>query len=1029
MNNASRSLQLSPHGRQLKFLQAASTNMRGGANCPHRRIGRLSIISFLAASLSLMGLPAIATAEEDASLIEEVVVTGSRIKRPGLTSSSPITTIDAMEIEFQQEVDVERILRFLPSTIPGDNENVNNGTSGIGTVDLRGLGAKRNLILLNGRRMTPANYNGSVDTSVIPTALIERVDIVTGGASAVYGSDAIAGAINVVLKNDFEGMDLLVSKSRAEPSDAQTDSVSLTFGSKFEDDRGHAALNISWAQRDPLLLGQRPIGTVGIRTRDGAGLSDFLAGKGTTQPIAGCGGPDVAATGGSTTAIPTRVSIAGAGNVGQFLDDRTLYTGDAGTGFDARGGCSVFNFNPYNYFRTPQEKFNLFAFGDFEVNEHLNVYSTIRYGNTTVRQQVAPSGTFGARFDVPLANSFISDPARAEIISFANNSVALGNLEAGGVGANWNDVNGNGVVDADDYLKMQLRRRTVELGPRSENYDTDNFSLLVGSRGDVVADWSYDASLQYGESNRTTVRDGYTNLTNLQSALDSTDGQTCANNDSNCVPIDLFGGFGTITDEMAGYARAVALQQQKYDQLIGQIVFEGPVALAQLPTANTSLDLSFGFETREENGSLQPDECLKLAPSSCQGGAGGNILPIAGGFKVDEFFFEGYLPVVEDVDFIQALNFEFGYRTSDYSTVGRANTWKAGLNWTVNEQFLVRIMQQQATRAPNISELFSPKTTGLENATFDPCSIKNAAKIDQRLRDLCVTTGMKATQVGVVQDIVSGQINVLEGSNLDNPPDVESADTFTAGVVWTPNVVGVRDVVIKLDYYDVHIEDVIGTFSAQQTLNQCYTAGLPSACANITRVDGDLTSPASGINLFTTNLDYQQAEGIELDFSFAIDVGDYGDLAVSGMVNKYLTNESRSDAQTPVIDCLGFFGSSCDPVSNWNWTQRTTWTVKDFTASLQWRHTGSVVRQISEQGETFALFRSIDNYNYFDLNLDYRLWDERLKISLGIENLLDKEPPILGNEAGDTSSNSGNTFPSNYDVYGRYFSLSARMTL
>jgi iron complex outermembrane receptor protein len=1026
MKDAKRFFRSVPLGSRQQALSVLFNDL----NC-RRVLSRVSSVAFSGLVLvgSMLGLINVAYAQSSEVVIEEVVVTGSRIKRPGLTSSSPIVTIDAAEIEFQQEADLERILRNLPSTIPGDNENVNNGTSGIATVDIRGLGSERNLILLNGRRMTPANYNGRVDTANIPTALIERVDIITGGASAVYGSDAIAGAVNIVLKDDFEGVDLLVNTSRSSEGDAETDSMSLTLGSKLDGDRGHIAMNVSWSDRKPLLLGQRSIGTVGIQTDNGAGLEEFLAGKGVTAPMAGCGGPDVAATGGSTTAIPTRVAIAGAGGVGQFLDDRTIYTGDTGTGLGARGGCSVFNYNPYNYFRTPQEKYNLFANGDFEVNENLTVYSTVRYGNTTVRQQVAPSGTFGARFDVPLANPFFSDSARAEIISFANAAVTGGTLTAGGQGSNWYDVNGNGMVDSADYLKFQLRRRTVELGARSENYDTDNFSFLVGARGDLAADWTYDVSFQYGESNRTTIRDGYTNLTNIQNALDSVDGTTCANGDSTCVPIDLFGGYGTITPEMAAYARAIALQQQRYDQWIGQVAFAGPVEIAQLPSANSPLDLSVGFETRTENGALDPDECLKLAPASCQGGAGGNLLPINGGYKVDEFFVEGYLPLVEGLDFVESLNFEFGYRASDYSTVGSANTWKAGLNWTVNDQFLVRVMQQEATRAPNIAELYSPITTGLANATQDPCSVANAANIDDRLRGLCVSTGMLAAQVGVLQDIVSGQINILSGSDLNSPPDAETADTFTFGFVWSPEFDAVQNLSIGLDYYDIDISDVIGEFSAQQVLDQCYVAGLPGACANIKRIDGDLTSPASGVQLFTTNLDYERAEGLELSFEFGFDLNDYGSLQFSGMVNKYLTQESRSDGLTPVIDCKGFFGTTCDPISDLTWTQRTTWDWNDFTASLLWRHTSAVDVELPERNAVFEKFRSIDSYDYFDLNLDYRFWEERVKVSFAVKNLLDEEPPILGNEAGDTSSNSGNTFPSNYDVYGRYYSLSARLTL
>ena len=503
--------------------------------------------AFAAATAATVGPMPTVIAQEQA--VEEVVVTGSRIRRPGLESGSPIISIGAEEFELQQEVELEQVLRTLPSTTIGDNENVNNGTNGYTSANLRGLGANRNLILLNGKRMAPANYSGTVDLSTIPTALIERVDVITGGASAVYGSDAIAGAINVVMKNNFEGFDLQINNTTSGDNDGDRDNISLTLGSALEGGRGHVALNLSWSEREPLLLGQRDIGTVGIRTSDGAGLTEFLAGQGAPQPIEGCTGPDVAATGGSTTAMPTRANIAGAGNVGQFLIDRTLYTGDAGTGLGPRGGCSVFNFSPYNFFRTPQERYNAFFTGNFEFDEKLEVYSTVNYSNITVDQQVAPSGTFGARFDVPMANSFIGDQARSEILSFANQAVGLGTLKAGATGDNWNDVNANGVVDTADYLKMQLRRRTLELGTRSESYDTENFSFLVGARGNLMGEWNYDASFQYGESNRTTVRGGYTNLTNIQAALDSTDGVNCANGDSTCVPLDIFGGSIILTND------------------------------------------------------------------------------------------------------------------------------------------------------------------------------------------------------------------------------------------------------------------------------------------------------------------------------------------------------------------------------------------------------------------------------------------------------------------------------------------------
>ena len=1001
-------------------------------------------------------------------MMEEVVVTGSRIRRPGLTSSSPITSVEAEEIEFSQEVELEKILRDLPSTIPGDNENVNNGTGGYTSVDLRGLGPQRNLVLLNGRRVTPANHNGVVDLSSIPTPLIDRIDIITGGASAVYGADAIAGAVNVVLKNDFEGMDFNARSSVSADGDAKMETVSLTLGSPLADDRGHVALSLSWADRKSLLLGERPSGRLGIDTDDGANLDAFQAGTAPPpSPVPGCTGPNVASAGGSTTAIPTRVAIVGAGGVGQFLNDRSLYTDDAMTGFKEGGGCSVFNFNPYNYFRTPQDRKNLFVTANFDFNEHFEAYTSLEFSHIRVEQQVAPSGTFGAAFMVPLANPFISSDALEKITDYANERIAgevkvdpakdepagvrysevdalvttcvdsSGNpidtdpeTEGDQCTPNWVDVNDNGMIDMADTLNMQLRRRTLELGTRTENYDTEHFMLLAGGRGEVYKDWEYDLSIQYGESNRTTVRGGYTSLPNIQNALNTTSRDRCTEvTDSACVPIDLFGGFGTITSEMATYATALALQQQKYEQTIFQLTFNGSISGAQLPTASEPLALVVGYEHRDESSFLEPDECLKLAPSSCQGGAGGNLLPISGGFRVDEFLLEGYLPIVDGMNFAESLNFEFGYRSSDYTSVGSVDSWKAGFNWNITDDVLVRIMQQQAIRAPNVAELASPITTGLDNAQGDPCA--KGETINATLRERCIASGQSSSQVGALQDIVSGQINTISGSDPNNPPDAETADTFTFGVVWTPDLDKVQDMVLSLDYYDIYVEDVIGEYTAQEVLNQCFEVGLLDTCRNqIRRVAGDFTSAASGILLYTTNLLYEEAEGIELSYSFGVDLGNGGNLQFSGQINRYLAQGSQSDARSPVIDCKGFYGTSCTPRSDFTWNNRVTWEWReDLTVSLQWKHLGSISVEPPERDGVFSQFQKIDSFNYFSLYGSYDLWDDRVTLSLGIENLTDEEPPIVGNNAARTPFNSGNTFPSNYDVYGTMYTAGVRVRL
>jgi outer membrane receptor protein involved in Fe transport len=949
--------------------------------------------------------------------VEKISVTGSRIVRPGAVSASPIMSMDAEDIEFLQEPEVEKILRILPSTIPGDGANVNNGTAGAATVDLRGLGTQRTLVLLNGRRMVPFNFNGQVDTATIPTALIERVDVVTGGASAVYGSDAVAGAVNFVLKENFEGVALDYNHAVTAESDGKRDTIALTIGSNFDDDRGNMALSISWMNREQILLGDRPLGLLGIVTSNGAGFDQFNAGEPPVPSPAGCDAPNAVVAGGSTTSIPTRFAIVGGGAAasGQFRNDGSIGT-----------ECSQFNFNPFNFYQTPQERFSATAIGHYDINDDHRAYASFTHTNVTVDQQIAPSGTFGAVFQLPLANPLIADTARQFMITQANNALANGLLSADPSApvTNWRDVNGNGVVDEADYLSVQLRRRTLELGPRSEKFDTEQFQFVVGAKGVLYGDWEYDVSYQYGESNRVTTRGGYTNLTNIQNALDTTDGVTCANGDSSCVPINLFGGFGTITPEMAGYATAIALQTQNYDQTVGQVILNGPVDFVVSPFSSESLLMSVGYEHRAENGSLEPDECLKLAPASCQGGAGGNLLPIRGGFKADEFFIEGLLPLVTGMEFAEQLDLEFGYRAADYDSVGSVNTWKLGLTWRPTDDLLVRVMEQSATRAPNVGELFSPVVTGLDNAAGDPCSIGNAANIDAALTALCVSTGMSPAQVGQVQDVISGQINTITGSDPTNVPGAEDASTFTAGFVYSSDILD--NFSISVDYYDITIEDTIGNFSAQETLDSCYVAGIAAECAKIQRVAGDLTISGSGIELLTTNLNYRQAEGIEIGVNFDYDLNDMGALSFSTNLNQYLTNERQSSAISEVIDCNGFYGTDCSPTPELRFTQRVTWSMDDITVSALWRYMSSIDVEEDQRAGVFEAFRSIDSYSYFDLFASYQL-NDNFRFTAGVENLFDKEPPVVGGEVGSTTFNSGNTFPSTYDVIGTVYKVGVRV--
>jgi iron complex outermembrane recepter protein len=417
---------------------------------------------------------------------------------------------------------------------------------------------------------------------------------------------------------------------------------------------------------------------------------------------------------------------------------------------------------------------------------------------------------------------------------------------------------------------------------------------------------------------------------------------------------------------------------------------------------------------------------LKLAPVSCLGGAGGYLLPIDGGYTTTDTFMEVLVPLVDGKRGVQGLDLELGYRHSDYNPSGTDNTWKAGFNYRPVESLMFRVMKQSAARAPNVDELVSPVVIALDNATIDPCSIANAANITPTLTARCLATGMSNAQVGTVEDIVSGQVNVFEGTDLVNLPTIEDADTTTVGFVWTPDVDALESPVFSLDYYDINIDNPIDDFAAQEVLDACYTLGLPAECAKVRRVGGTLTLDGAGVQLLTRNKVYLQAEGIELGFAFGIGVGK-GDLSFNGTVNKYLTHEFQSLRELPVVDCNGYFGTSCENVRpEIRAIERTTWTYNDLSLSTQLRYMGPVDVEPPESANTFPNFRHIGGRTYIDLYASYTFADKYL-LSFGAMNVTDKDPPVVGNEAAATDFNSGNTFPASYEVLGRQYTVQLNM--
>ena len=986
---------------------------------------------FVSAILALSGtaMAQDAPVEDDAAVQETVRVTGTRIQQPGLVSSSPIATLDMEEFDLNQTVEIERLFRDLPIALPGDNQNVNNGSAGATTLNLRALGAQRTLVLVNGQRMVPYDINGFVDVSAIPVLMLESIDVVTGGASAVYGSDAMAGAVNFKTRDDFAGFEIDAKYSELGEGDGETYTLSTVMGSNLDDGRGNVTLGLTYTDRKGVLLGDRDYSRFGISTANGP-----AEGGAPPSPEPNCDAPEATTfeSGvGSTTAMPTALDLPG-GTI-QLLNDGSVSP-----------RCSRFNFSPFNYLQTPQERYVAMATGRYEVNDSLELYTRANFAAINVRQQVAPSGFFGNVFEIPLANPFLTDAAVNEIIANVNGELSADfTLADAGV----NDINGNGIFDEADTIDVPVRRRTLELGTRSTNFDSNNFQFVLGTRGDLFADWTYDIYYSHAEAERTNVNAGYTNVSNAAIAINTVSADQCetVNGDvtDGCVPLDIFStGFGSITPEMAAFSSATAIDKREYIQNIVSGSMQGTIPVT-LPTASTPIAIAFGTEYREEIGSTTPDECLKEAPTSCLGGAGGNQLPISSSFDVYEAFVESFVPLAQDMPFAEDVALELGFRVADYSSVGSNETWKVGLNWEVVPGFRARVMQQQAVRAPNISELGSPVTTGLDDADFDPCSNGNPAFQDAsgtvtdaaiaaelaanpQLETLCVATGVQASRIGLVGDIVSGQINAFSGTDQDNLPDAETAETFTAGFTWqSPEFGNMTGANVTVDYFDIEITDVIGEFSPSEVLDNCYVLGNTAECDKINRIGGSLATAGAGVDLFTTNLDFIRTEGFDIGVDTNWDLDGLGELSVGAVATYLLTQESQSSPTTDVIDCLGFFGNDCQPTPELRFNVRGTWMTGPFTASVQWRYLGEVDIQEGQRDSTFDDFESIDAYNYIDFTGGYDI-NDTLALTVNVRNVFDEDPPIVGNQAGSTARNFGNTFPSTYETLGRTITVGAR---
>ena len=933
-----------------------------------------------------------------AQTAERVEVTGSRIKSIGAESTSPITSVGRADIDTTQPVAVEELVRGLSAAYPAIGPGVNNGSAGIASIDLRGLGTNRTLVLFNGKRFVPADLRGVVDTNNVPVSLLERVDLVTGGASAVYGADAVAGVVNFVTKRNFSGIEASTLYSESGNHDAKRRKNDLTIGANLADGRGNVAVHVGTTKTDPLRLAQRDFATTVISSSTG------LPG------------------GFSGTAVPAQFS----GLLGTLTGSRVI---DATTGLlrPVNGTADAYNTNPPNYFETPLTRTQVTGLARFTINEYAEAYSEIFHTRSNVTLNLAPSGTFGVALSIPIGNPFIPAGVRQQLCTAYGISTA------------------NCVVGNATEFRANVARRFVEAGPRIYTYDNTTTQYTAGLRGSIpyLDGWSYDAYYQSGRSDQLQQTANGFGATKLQQAVRALSTTSCTVTTGGCVPINLFGAAGSITPEMLAFVSIPTFQTTQVTQQVMSASANGEIGIAKSPFARSPLSVAVGFEQRTVLGANKSDSVIQTQGELL--GSGAPTPDRTGELKFKEYYTELNLPIVSNLPFAQAINLEGGYRETNFSTSAGASktygSWKAGGDWAPIKGLRFRGEQQRATRAPNVNELYAPVTTGLATLAVDPCQGTriNAADAGKAgtLTNVCQLTGVPAAQIGAVAAPSSSQINNTAGGNPNLGP--EKADTTTLGIVWEPSFV--NNLSVSLDYWKIKIESAVSNATAGQVINGCYDATLNPGfgynvfCQGIQRdaLNGGLNGVGSkGVVTQSSNLGAYDYSGVDVGAAYRLPMSALGAAAAGRLDFSFQASflqkaDFKSLPSVATLEQAGYYGVDVGvPYSKTKFTQRTTWTMGDFSVGYNWRYIGGTKVQIGATGY-LPEYSSIRAYNYVDLNAAVQA-TKNLKLSLTINNISDKLPPFIGTGIGPGATNYGNTMPTVYDVIGRRFTINATAT-
>lgn len=937
-----------------------------------------------------------ASGNAEASQAGGIVVTGSRIPRNDLNSVVPVTVVPVEEFALTGAINVEQVLNAMPQFTPENTAFSNNPGNGAVTLDLRNLGSTRTLVLVNGRRWMPFDASLVADVNTIPQFLLGSVEVQTGGASAVYGADAVAGVVNFGLRN-IQGVEMNATYGLTERGDGAEYQVNAAIGTSLDDGRGNVTMYMNYSRRSAVGQGDREFSE---RAADDGCIVPGSTGRGNLgTPFPG----NASATG--CTARGGELGLIGFGSI----LGPTGRINPAGTGFQiftpSGGDLRAFrdpedryNFAPDNFLQLPQERYLIGAYGSYEIAPNIEFYSEFSFVRNEVTQQLAPTPAGFAGVLLQPDSPFFSATTQAFLAPLAN---------------------------ADGFVPATMQFRFNQISDRTSFQNRDSFRIVGGFRGDVTNDINFDAYYMYGRTSNTNLQRGNVSVSRTRAALETEFGpggelrcRSATARAAGCVPFNMFG-------EQAASAAALS-----YVSVNATNAFSADIMNAVGVLSGTLFDLtsagaigwSGGVEYRKLRGSFTPDEFL--SSGDVVGFNAGQ--PTAGSYDVKEGFGEIRIPLV-DGGFIHRLSLDGAFRYSDYSLPGVGSNWtyNAGFEFAPIQDIRFRGQYSRSVRAPNINDLFSGQFNSFPGAN-DPCSNRRGAALQTpEIRALCIATGVPEAAVFQARVQPNVQIETFGGGN----PNVgqETADTWTFGAVIRPRFVPGLN--ITVDYFNIQVEDTIGTAfgGLNNLLSICYDTERSisgPACSlivgNRSAADGALGEGNGGgnVRVLNDNVGKLETRGIDWGFDYNVPIGN-GTLGLFYNATYTLRINSTPVAVFPDVFNV-FAGTFTNP--RYAHIARATYNQGPILATLRWRHEGGskdsrINNQPPRVGTDPALLPvpTIGDWNLFDLSFAADI-SEEITWNFGVNNLFDAQPPILG-----AASEQANTIPGFFNPLGRQF--------